>query len=179
MSAADPAIENLTRRLRANAKRLRKHCRINPLFDGGNIKRRHAGHRCQRNVANRAAASAISYRSFGIVPMVRRTPAGYGGNTTGVRFSRSPSSICVPHERRTNECLRIVRRDRFCVAHCGMQRPPTHVVDDDTPKFVQHVAVDAIQQPVEPLGLFVIYGVRSILSVIDSAVEPIQFRPIV
>jgi hypothetical protein len=115
--------------------------------------------------------------------MVRRTLAGYGGNTIGVRFSRSPSSICIPHERRTDERLRIVSRDRLCVAHHGMQRPSAHVVDDDTAKLVQHVAIDAVQQPFQPLGLVVIDGVFgsivSVIPIINRTVESTQLRPIV
>ena len=108
--------------------------------------------------------------------MVRRTPPGYGGNATGVRFSRFPSvHFCIRHERRSNESLRIVRRDRFRIADRGMQRPPEHVANDDAAKWLQHVEVDAIQQPIR---LFVIDGVIgsivSVIPVIGCAVESIQ-----
>ena len=90
--------------------------------------------------------------------MVGRTPSGYGGNATGVRISRSPSSICIRHERRSNESLRIVRRDRFRIAHRGLQRPSKHVVANDAAKRVQHVEIDAVQQPLQSIELVVIDG---------------------
>ena len=122
MWAADPAIENLSRRLRASATRLRKHCRINPLFDGGNIKLRHDGHRCQRNVANRAAASAISYRSFGIVPMVRTTPYGYGDRCDRGALFRSPVrqfAIAMKGEVMKASALSVAVVSALLIAACG------------------------------------------------------------
>src|SRR5439155_12094742 len=96
--------------------------------------------------------------------MVRRRPSGYGDDATGVRFSRTPSSICIRHERRSNERLRIVRRDRFRVAYYGMQRSPKHVVADDAAEWVQHVAVEDVQ-PINPrlLGHGVVGAHLSIL----------------
>src|SRR5438046_2118838 len=144
---------------------------------------RRVEHRCLGNVANRAAASVTSYRPFGIVPMVRRRPTGYGDDATGVRFSRTPSSICIRHERRSNERLRIVRRDRFRIAYYGMQRSPKHVVADDAAKWVQHVAVDAVQPIIQPFwGHGVVWSIWSILVVIPvvgCTPESTQLRSIV
>ena len=109
--------------------------------------------------------------------MVRRRPSGYGDDATGVRFSRTPSSICIRHERRSNERLRIVRRDRFRIAYCGMQRSPEHVVANDAAKWVQHVEVVAFQQPIRRNG--VVGSIVAVIPVVRCTVESIQLRPIV
>jgi hypothetical protein len=82
--------------------------------------------------------------------------------------------FCIPHERRSNESLRIVRRDRFRIVHRGLQRPPKHVVASNAAKRVQHVEVDAVQS----IGLVVIDGfvgsVVSVIPVVGRSVESTQ-----
>ncbi|TMH69655.1 MAG: hypothetical protein E6H48_01315 [Betaproteobacteria bacterium] len=59
-----------------------------------------------------------------------------------------------------------------------MQRPPEHVVANDAAKWVQHVAVDAVRQPFQPIGLVVIDGIVgsivSVIPVIGCTVQSIQ-----
>ncbi|HEY3179226.1 MAG TPA: hypothetical protein VGL25_10140 [Casimicrobiaceae bacterium] len=64
-----------------------------------------------------------------------------------------------------------------------MQRPPKHVANDAA-GFVQHVAVDAVLEsvePVEPIVVFhgVIGSIVSVIPVVGRTVESIQLRPIV
>jgi len=63
-----------------------------------------------------------------------------------------------------------------------MRRTPKHVANDAA-KWVQHVAVDAVQQPLQSKGLVVIHGfvgsIVSVISVIGCTVESTKLRPIV
>jgi hypothetical protein len=61
-----------------------------------------------------------------------------------------------------------------------MWRPPKHVVANDAAKWVQHVAVVAVQQPIEPSwGHGVVGSIVSVVSVVGCTVESIQLRPVV
>ena len=137
------------------------------------------------SVANHAAASGkfLQFLRDRTDGTEHRRPVRYI-NDGGPLARSSLRLLAFVTKGEANEGFRTVRRDCRGIAGRGLQRSPKHVVNDAA-KLVEHVAIESLEQSVEPLVVAVGGDgfVRSIESVVESIgrriVELIGFRPIV